>query len=93
LADILELDGLKGQVDRSSKQTMGLFESVNGWLENVPQLLKQNPDKSILLMEGYDLRRVLDSSLDLKDFIIAKLAKLNLEAEPFNDVIQYLKDQ
>ena len=30
LADIRELDGLKGQVDRSGKQTMGLF--LNKWL-------------------------------------------------------------
>ncbi len=93
LADIRELDGLKGQVDRSGKQTMGLFLSINGWSENVPQLLKQNPDKSILLMDGYDLRRVLDSPLDLRDFIVAKLAKLNLEGEPFYGVTQYLKDQ
>ena len=35
---------------------MGVFLSVNGWSENVPQLLKQNSEKSILLMDGYDLR-------------------------------------
>lgn len=90
LADIRELDGLKGQVDRSGKQTMGLFLSINGWSENVPGLLKQNPDKSIVLMEGYDLRTVLGGRVDLRDFILAKVAKLNLEGEPFLGVGEYL---
>jgi len=90
LADIRELDGLKGQIDRSGKQTMGVFLSINGWSDNVPPLLKQNPDKSILLMEGYDLRSVLCDQADLRDFILAKLAKLNLENEPFLSVNDYL---
>lgn len=64
LANVRELDGLQGQLGRSGKQTMGLFLSVNGWSENVPRLLKQNSDKSIILMEGYDLRTVLDVRLD-----------------------------
>jgi hypothetical protein len=93
LADIRELDGLKGQVDRSGKQTMGFFLSINGWSENVPGLLKQNPDKSIVLMDGYDLRTILSGEADLRDFILAKVARLNLEAEPFLGVKEYLVDQ
>jgi hypothetical protein len=93
LADIRQLDGLKGQVDRSGKQTMGLFLSINGWSENVPPLLKQNPDKSIILMDGYDLRNALTGQVDLRDFVLAKIAKLNLEAEPFFSVLEYLKEQ
>lgn len=93
LADIRELDGVKGQVDRSGKQTMGFFLSINGWSENVPTLLKQNPDKSIILMEGYDLRCVLNGQVDLRDFILAKVAKLNFEGESFYSVTDYLKDQ
>jgi len=50
LADIRELDGLQGQVARSGRQTMGLFISIGGWSENVPLLLKQNPDKVIILL-------------------------------------------
>ena len=92
LADIRELDGLKGQVDRSGKQTMGLFLSINGWSNNVPGLLKQNPEKSLLLMEGYDLRTVLCGRADLRDFILAKVAKLNLEGEPFLGVAEYLDE-
>jgi len=82
LADIRQLDGLYGQVQRSGKQTMGLYLSINGWSENVPPLLKQNSDKCILLMDGYDLRCVLSSEADLTEFLMAKLASLNLEAEP-----------
>jgi hypothetical protein len=46
------------------------------------RLLKQNSDKSILLMDGYDLRCVLTSEVDLTEFLMAKLGCLNLEAEP-----------
>lgn len=90
LADIRELDGLKGQIDRSGGQTMGLFLSVNGWSNNVPNLLRQNPQKSILLMDGYDLRTVLCGRTDLRDFLQAKIGRLNLEGEPFLGVADYL---
>lgn len=82
LADIRQLDGLYGQVQRSGKQTMGLYLSINGWSENVPPLLKQNVDKCVLLMDGYDLRCVLSGEADLTEFLMAKLACLNLEANP-----------
>lgn len=93
LADIRQLDGLKGQIDRSGKQTMGVFLSINGWSENVCPLLKQNPEKSIILMDGYDLRGVLSVQADLRDFLLAKIARLNLESEPFLGLPQYLKEQ
>jgi len=91
LADIRELDGLHGQIVRSGKQAMGLFLSINGWSDNVPSMLKQNPDKSIILMEGYDLRCVLARRIDLRDFLAAKLASLNIEGEPFLGAAEFLK--
>jgi hypothetical protein len=90
LADIRELDGLSGQVNRSGKQSMGLFLSINGWSENVPLLLKQNPDKSIVLMDGYDLRCILSRQVDLQSFILSKIEKLNLDCEPYYGATQYL---
>jgi hypothetical protein len=83
LADIRELDGLYGQIARSGKQTMGLFLSINGWSENVVPVIKQNPDKSIVLMEGYDLRTVLSQAIDLRRLLKAKVKALNLDAEPY----------
>jgi len=62
---------------------MGLFLSVNGWSEHVIGLLKQNPDKSIVLMEGYDLRSVLARQVDLRGLMKAKVRALNLDSEPF----------
>jgi len=76
LADIRELDGFSGQVVRSGKQAMGLFLSINGWSEHVPQILKQNEEKSIILMDGYDLRCVLSGYIDLKDFLLVGLTQL-----------------
>jgi hypothetical protein len=65
---------------------MGVFLGINGWSQNVPQLLKQNPTKAIVLMDGYDLRCVLARQVDLSDMLQAKLAKLNLEGEPYLSV-------
>ena len=83
LADIRELDGLHGQVQRSGKQTMGVFLSINGWSSNVPRLLKQNQDKGIFLIDGYDLRCVLAREIELAELLNRKLAHLNIDAEPF----------
>jgi RNA-directed DNA polymerase len=93
LANIRELDGLKGQVDRSGRQTMGVFLSINGWSENVPGLLMQNPDKSIVLMNGEDLRSVLDGSVNLAGLIRGKLARLNLRGESFYSAAQFLQER
>jgi hypothetical protein len=92
LADIRQLDGLLGQVNRSGKQTMGLFLSINGWSDYVPALLKQNPEKCIFLMDGYDLRCALALEADLRELLVAKLAHLNLEAEPFLGVRSFLDE-
>jgi hypothetical protein len=92
LADVRQLDGLLGQVNRSGKQTMGLFLSIDGWSKNVPPLLKQNPAKCLFLMDGYDLRCVLALDADLRDFLFAKLARLNLEAEPFLGIKDFLEE-
>lgn len=83
VSGIRELDSLLGKISRSGKQTMGLFISINGWSFHVVELLKQNSDKSILLMNGYDLRAVLTGKIDLITMMHLKLSKLNLEAEPF----------
>ncbi len=89
-ADIRQLDGLLGQLERSGKPTMGLFLSINGWSENVPPILKQNLHKSIILMDGFDLRCVLDGRANLRDFLRAKLSSLSLEGEPFFSAYNYL---
>jgi len=92
IADIRELDSLLGKVIRSGKQGMGLFLSINGWSENVPNLLKQNPDKCIILMEGYDLRCVLSGAIKLEELLEKKIARLNLKSEPYYSVIEILKE-
>lgn len=71
---------------------MGLFLSINGWSDNVPHLLKQNPEKCIFLMDGYDLRCALALEADLRELLLAKLARLSLEAEPFLGVRSFLDE-
>ena len=45
--------------------------------------MKQNPDKSIILMEGFDLRTVLAQAFDLRRLLKEKVRALNLETEPY----------
>lgn len=92
LADIRQLDGLYGQISRSGRQTMGIFLSVNGWSENVPPLLKQNPKKSIFLMEGFDVRAVLTGQVQLRDLLKRKLSALNIGAEPYLSAAQLISE-
>lgn len=83
-ADVRDLDGLRGQLDRSGRQTMGVFLSINGWSENVVPLLKQSSDKSVILMDGYDLRAALAEDVDLRELMRRKVSALNLSGEPFH---------
>ena len=83
LSDIRQLDGLLGQVARSGRQTMGLFLSISGWSEHVVPLLKQNPEKAVFLMEGVDLRAVLDQRIELRQLLKNKIAALNIDANPY----------
>ena len=95
LTDIRQLDSLYGKISRSGKHTLGLFLSINGWSSNVTPLLKQNQDKSIILMDGYDLRSTLEEhkTLDLKSLLLKKLDCLHFEGEPFYSAVQFLQDQ
>lgn len=90
LTDMREIDGLLGQVSRSGKQTMGFFVSISGWSENVPGLLKQNADKAIILMQGYDLRTILSGEADLQEYLSAALTHLNIRAEPYLGVREFM---
>ncbi len=49
-----------------------------------------SPDKAIFLMEGFDLRSVLDQRVDLRRLLKAKISALNLEAEPYMSVARLL---
>jgi len=54
-----------------------------GWSDNVPGVLKQNPDKKIILMDGEDLVAILEGKIELQEFMEAKLKHLNIKAEPY----------
>ena len=69
---------------------MGLFLSINGWSSNVPNMLKQNPDKAIILMHGYDLRAILSEEIELRDYMLSAVRNLTLRTEPYLSVGEYL---
>jgi len=85
-ADMSQLDVLLAKVNRSGKQTMGLFLSISGWTEKVPETLQKNRDKPIFLMNGNELEEVLKGQIDLRDLLKRKIKVLNLEAKPFLDI-------
>lgn len=93
LSDIGELDTLGGKISRSGKQTMGLFLSINGCSSKVIPLVKQNKEKAIVMMDGYDLRTVLSGRVDLREFLLAKATRLNLYSDPFLSATEYIKTQ
>lgn len=91
IANEREVAGLYLQVDRSGDQTMGIFLSINGWSENVPKLLKQNRQKSIILINGNDLKGVLNGSLTLQELLQGKIQALNRDSEPYCSVNDIMK--
>ncbi|MDE2761745.1 MAG: hypothetical protein OXK74_03005, partial [Gemmatimonadota bacterium] len=91
MTNIGDFDGLGGKISRSGRQTMGLFLSVTGWSGKVVSLLKQNPNKAMIMMDGYDLRTVLSGQADLREFILAKGTKLNLHSDPFLSASDFLE--
>ena len=82
-SDIAEL---LGKVRLSGARTMGLFVAVNGWSSHVVPLLKQDPDKKVLLMNGEDIHAALEGKISLVDMLRAKAEALNVKAEPFLSV-------
>jgi hypothetical protein len=86
-----DLDSLLAKVNRGGRQTMGFFLSIEGWSENVIPLLKQNPDKCIILMDGYDLRCILSEIIEFEHLLNKKLEYLNENTEPFLSAVQLLK--
>ncbi len=91
-----DVDGLKAKIGRSGHQAMGVFISVNGWSSHVVELLKQDPSKRLLLMNGDDIRAVLHQEISLVDLLRAKIGALNLKSEPYlgvHDAIANLSSQ
>ena len=86
-----DTDSLLGKMRRSGVH-MGLFLSVNGWSDNVETILKQNPDKSIILVNGDDLRRVLKAEINLRHMLKAKEDALKSSAEPYISVHDILSN-
>jgi len=86
LANMSQLDTLFAKVCRSGKQTMGLFLSINGCSKKVPEMLQQNPEKSLFVMNGDELEKVLKDQINLREVLKRKLKALNIEAKPFLDI-------
>jgi hypothetical protein len=83
LSDIRELDSLSGKIRRSGEGTMGMFLSITGWSDHVPTLLKQEQEKKIILIDGYDLRLTLDTDFSFCQLLDKKIEALRVYAEPF----------
>lgn len=76
------LDSLNGKLLRSGSGVMGLFLAINGVTDNAIGLLKQNPSKSIILMDGFDLRKMLEEGVDFAELVGDKRSYLSFYSEP-----------
>jgi hypothetical protein len=85
-----DIASLYDAIGRSGANTWGILISVNGWSENVPNLLKQNPSKSIILMNGSDIEHVLKDRVNLGELIQAKRRHLHFKSEPYFDASNLL---
>lgn len=81
-----DVDSLSGKISRSGSPTMGVLISVNGWSSHVEGLVKQNPDKRLLLANGEDIEAVLSREIGLKKMIREKERALSIRSEPFLSV-------
>lgn len=91
LSSPAELDHLYAETERSGKQTMGLFVSINGWSKSVDTILNINPHKQIILIDGNDLGAILKLKVNFVPFLEAKIEHLNLKTRPHLSWREYLK--
>ncbi len=85
-----DVDSLLAEITRSGAGTWGIFISVNGWSDNVPNLLKENTYKGIILMNGSDIEHVLKDRVSLGELIQAKSKRLHFYSEPYFDASNLL---
>jgi RNA-directed DNA polymerase len=86
-----DIDHLDSKVNRSGKQTMGFFVSIKGWSQSVLEVLKLNPHKQTILMNGDDLEAILKRDVDFIPFMEAKIECLNQKTRPHLGWKEYLK--
>ena len=72
---------------------MGIFLSINGWSDGVPKLLRQNPNKNIILMNGEDLRYVLEEKVRFPELLKGKMQRLHFHADPFYCAQDYIRSK
>jgi hypothetical protein len=77
-----DLVALRTKVKRSSRQTMGLFVSVNGFTSGGIEVLKAESDQVLILMDGSDIGAVLLDQMRLRPLLLAKARHLSLQGEP-----------
>lgn len=78
-----EVMALQAQVRQSSRQTMGLFLSMNGWSPLAVSNLQRESQQGVLLMDGDDLRAVVTGAVRLADSVRAKARHLALRGDPY----------
>jgi hypothetical protein len=79
LSDNAELYTFEGKIERKLKTTLGLFVSYSGFSSEVIESKTQS--KSIILMDGMDLVRVLEGQIALQDMLLLKRQHAALTGE------------
>lgn len=78
-----EVMALQTQVRQSSRQTMGLFLSMNGWSPLAVSNLQRESQQGVLLMDSNDLRAIVTGAVRLAESVRAKARYLALRGDPY----------
>lgn len=78
-----EVTALQAQVRQSSRQTMGLFVSMNGWSALAVSNLQRDSQQGVLLWNREDVRAVITGSTRFADLLRAKARHLALRGDPY----------
>jgi RNA-directed DNA polymerase len=82
-SDHNDFASLSAKVRRSSRMTFGLFLSISGYTPEAIGLLKQDPDKIVIAMDGADLDGVLTQNYSLSEMLSFKVDSLAVKGEPY----------
>lgn len=77
-----EVMALQAQVRQSSRQTMGMFISMNSWSPLAVTNLQRESQQGVVLVDSQDLRAVVTGLVRFAELVRAKARHLALRGEP-----------
>ena len=87
----VEFSAFLFKINGKSKDTRGLFLSINGYTETALEALSQKGDTAMICIDGSHLMRCLDSNLKFKDLLkelVIKTGKTGISYFPITEMLE-----